>query len=256
MKKSLVFLLLPLFVVSFLSCSNASQPPKDFLDSKIGVYGGGAFVPAEQLKVKEFVEKGLKPGRWKKAENNQWIYRVKSTDAITKKETDMSILLVNHPDKQDTVVLARVVVNGTDFNSLEKYDFFWLVADPLMKAQREEKTSSAPNKEQETSQQLAAKTEDPCANAETTAEINECAEKKFADADKELNIVYKEIMARLDGKKKASLKNEQRAWIKKKETKCKEEAKEVEGGTIWTSVYVGCLTEITKQRTQELKSYN
>lgn len=256
MGKTLVLLLLSLFVATFWGCS-ASQPPKDFLDAKIGyvISNGAPVVPSEQLKLKEFVEKGLKPGRWEKAENNQWIYRVKSTDAVTQKETDAAILFVNHPDKQDTVVLARVVENGTDFNSLEVYNFFWQIVTPLINAQKEKKTSSMP-KEQETSQQLAAKTEDPCANAETTAEINECAKKKFEEADKELNVAYKEVMAKLDEKKKSDLKNEQRTWIKKKEAKCKEEAKEVEGGTIGTSVYMGCLTEITKQRTQELKSYN
>ncbi|HBR22609.1 MAG TPA: hypothetical protein DD713_08630 [Nitrospiraceae bacterium] len=43
--------------------------------------------------------------------------------------------------------------------------------------------------------------------------------------------------------------------MKQKEAKCKGEAKEVESGTMWTSVYTGCLTEMTKQRTQQLMSF-
>lgn len=257
MKKSLVLFLLFLFIATFGGCS-ASQPPKDFLDSKIGVvYSNGVlYVPSETLKLSEFVGKGLKPGKWEKAENNQWVYRIKNTDAVTKKENESAILFVKHPERQDTVVLARVAINNIDFNSFEKDAFFNQLVFPLINIQKEEKTSSKSNSEQENSQQMTSKASDPCAGAETTAEINECATKKFEDADRELNIAYKEIMAKLDEKKKANLKNEQRAWIKQKETKCKEEAKEVEGGTMWTSVYYGCLTEMTKQRAQQLKSYN
>lgn len=258
MKKSLVLLLLSLFVATFWGCS-ASQPPKEFFDLKVGVvYSNGyLFVPDEKLTLRELIQRTVKPGKWEKVDNNQWIYRVKDRDAITKQENETSILFVRPLDRQDVAILSRVVVNGVDASSFEKDAIFNQLVFPLIEAlKKEEKTSSITNNEQENPQQVASKTADPCADAQTTAETNECVTKKFEDADKELNMAYKDVMARLDEKKKANLKNEQRTWIKQKETKCKEEAKEVEGGTIWTSVYYGCLTEMTKQRTQQLKSYN
>lgn len=83
-------------------------------------------------------------------------------------------------------------------------------------------------------------------------ELNTCAARDYRAADAALNIKYGEVMARLSVTEKATLRREQRAWIKHRDPQCKAKAKPSEGGSIWPLEYFSCLRASTEKRTGEL----
>jgi uncharacterized protein YecT (DUF1311 family) len=95
--------------------------------------------------------------------------------------------------------------------------------------------------------------QDPCANAQTTAEMRDCAGQEYQKADAALNKGYRELMAKLDDDgQKSVLKAAQQAWIKYRDANCEFAAYQNRGGTIYPVVYTGCLTSMTTARTKEL----
>lgn len=97
-------------------------------------------------------------------------------------------------------------------------------------------------------------THDPCADAQTTVEMRDCAGKDYRKADAELNAVYKQLMASLsDKEQQASLKTAQQAWLKYRDANCEFAAFENRGGTIYPVVYTSCLAAMTGARTKELR---
>jgi uncharacterized protein YecT (DUF1311 family) len=98
------------------------------------------------------------------------------------------------------------------------------------------------------------KSQDPCANAQTTAEMRDCAGKEYKQADAELNKAYKQVMSKLDDEgHQAALKIAQQAWIKYRDTNCEYESYLNQGGTAYSVVHTGCLTRMTKERTAALR---
>lgn len=95
---------------------------------------------------------------------------------------------------------------------------------------------------------------DPCANAQTTVDMGDCAGKEYKQADAELNAVYKQLMASLSDKEhQASLKSAQQAWLKFRDANCEFDSFENRGGTIHPVVYTSCLAAMTRARTKELR---
>ena len=111
--------------------------------------------------------------------------------------------------------------------------------------------------------------EDPpldCANAQTQADMNQCAYLDFEKADKELNAVYKDALksqAEVDkqaaemgpdyvGAVKA-LKKAQRAWIDYRDGHCDGVGYEAVGGSMQPMLIAGCQTQLTMNRTKELR---
>ena len=90
--------------------------------------------------------------------------------------------------------------------------------------------------------------------AQTQGEMNADAGKAYNKADKELNAVYKKLVAKLSDAEKSALKTQQRNWIKIKESDCKKEADEYEGGSMAPMILYNCLEEKTIQRTKELRA--
>jgi len=90
-------------------------------------------------------------------------------------------------------------------------------------------------------------------NAQTQIELNSDAIEAFYKADKELNQVYKQLMVKLSEQEKSSLKDQQRKWIKMKESTCKKEADEYKGGSMAPMILFSCYEEKTKKRTTELR---
>jgi uncharacterized protein YecT (DUF1311 family) len=99
------------------------------------------------------------------------------------------------------------------------------------------------------------KKRDPCEDAQTQSEMNDCSKKEFDKADQELNRVYKQLMARLEGEHKNKLKTAELAWIKYRDLNCECESFINEGGSIYPLVYNSCLTNMTNNRIKELKEY-
>lgn len=109
--------------------------------------------------------------------------------------------------------------------------------------------------------------EDPvnCAEARNTVEINFCAEKDYNEADAALNAAYKAVLAQINkstGEKPYDAKSwenafraAQRAWIAYRDAECKGVVPmEWSGGTGTASAVLGCMTQLTEERTKLLKA--
>lgn len=106
-----------------------------------------------------------------------------------------------------------------------------------------------------------------CDDATSTAEINECIQNEYDAADKELNQVYKTIVASLKKdiktgdefeKKDAKetlirLITSQRTWIKYRLENCSLESIQMLGGSGEGTINGGCQVRMTKEKTQQLK---
>lgn len=94
---------------------------------------------------------------------------------------------------------------------------------------------------------------DDCSNASTQAAMTQCATDAYAQADKQMNESYKDIIAKMAPARQAALKQAQRDWLKFRDSHCKSEAAEVKGGTLYPALLNSCLAETTKERTEKLK---
>lgn len=110
-------------------------------------------------------------------------------------------------------------------------------------------------------------TDFPCSKATTTLETNECLANLEHEADADLNALYQKIekliRARISQEQTplkayqerslAKLKAAEVAWIHYRDAQCDAAEQQFEGGTISTSVRLGCLKDLTDQRTRELQ---
>lgn len=105
----------------------------------------------------------------------------------------------------------------------------------------------------------------PCADVQTSQQVNECAAKRYELADHDLNDTYKQFMHKIDKDYKAmpklgikyrsAIKRAQQAWIKYRDTNCSALAFETETGSLAeTSTLNDCLARMTSERTNELKN--
>ena len=85
-----------------------------------------------------------------------------------------------------------------------------------------------------------------------TSEMVNANNELYEAWDKELNKVYKLLMEKLPVDRKEKLKKDQRAWVKIKEEKANEAAKEADGGTLAGVLYSGTAAGLTKDRAIEL----
>ena len=97
---------------------------------------------------------------------------------------------------------------------------------------------------------------DPCANAQTTAEITACTATAYKNADAQLNRAYTALLAKMRTKalpKPAQgLVEAQRAWIAYRDRTCAVSASLYAGGTLESSVRAQCLTDETRSRIASL----
>ncbi|NJM34145.1 MAG: DUF1311 domain-containing protein [Rhodomicrobium sp.] len=102
-----------------------------------------------------------------------------------------------------------------------------------------------------------------CANASTTVEMNYCVDLEYQKADAALNEVYQQVLNGIrDGGGEApydpaswekELVKAQRAWIAFRDADCKGLVPmEWSGGSGTTVAVLGCMIELTKERTRIL----
>lgn len=94
-----------------------------------------------------------------------------------------------------------------------------------------------------------------CQNPITTVELNNCASELFEIADKRLDRVYRQVISQLNQEEKQKLAQVQQAWIKFRDRNCDFEALRLSTGSAYTMNYLGCLEEMTKQRSDTLEEY-
>src|SRR5437868_4509107 len=94
----------------------------------------------------------------------------------------------------------------------------------------------------------------PCENAPSQYEADECAHKEYVAADAELNKVYNQLAAKLDdAEQRAQLKSAELAWIKYRDENCTFEGLFYKGGTMRPMIESFCLAHVTKMRAAELR---
>lgn len=105
-----------------------------------------------------------------------------------------------------------------------------------------------------------------CKNPMTQSDMNVCSDRDYKEADKALNAQWaalKPIVKEWDESLKslgmiasaeASLLKSQRAWIDYRDGQCDTEEASVQGGTMAPTIYSSCMAELTRKRTEELKS--
>ena len=93
----------------------------------------------------------------------------------------------------------------------------------------------------------------PCENAPSQYEADECAHKEYVAADAELNKVYNQLAAKLEAGGRAKLKAAEASWLKYRDDNCAYEEELYEGGSMQPLIYSSCLERMTKSRTTELR---
>ena len=106
-----------------------------------------------------------------------------------------------------------------------------------------------------------------CDNAMTQMDMNICAHRDYETADTELNAVYKKAMdaaREMDVQAKDmgehyvgavnALKRAQRAWIGYRDGQCELAGFAARGGSMEPMLVSGCLADLTRKRTAELKT--
>jgi uncharacterized protein YecT (DUF1311 family) len=102
--------------------------------------------------------------------------------------------------------------------------------------------------------QIASAAEEPCAiGSHNQADINQCSVQRYKAADALLNRTYREVIATLNKKQIAKLKDAQRAWITYRDANCESQAFDYLNGSLYTSVQTNCLAVMTEARTSELQ---
>lgn len=105
-----------------------------------------------------------------------------------------------------------------------------------------------------------------CENAMAQQEMNFCALQDFEKADKELNDIWKEARAAaraLDEEEpdetlrgaERELVAAQRGWIAYRDGSCNLAGWEAHGGSMEPMLISGCLAELTRKRTTELREF-
>ena len=108
----------------------------------------------------------------------------------------------------------------------------------------------------------AAAQEVDCARAVTQVDMNACARLDWEAADAELNLAYAGALVRAEafdthpeGRAEETLRAAQRAWVPYRDALCESEAALWDGGSAEPMVRSGCLAAVTRERTEDLRTY-
>jgi len=94
-----------------------------------------------------------------------------------------------------------------------------------------------------------------CDRPQGDVEVRACIRLRYELADKRLNDVYKQLIAKLSKEEKALLSESQLGWIKVRDNTCEFEVYQKRGGSGFQGFLNECLERSTKQRTAELEKY-
>ena len=102
---------------------------------------------------------------------------------------------------------------------------------------------------------------DPCRKPTTQLELSQCSERKFRDAEADLQKAYdgfvKFLTQRLADKAAEDLKASQVAWVRYRELQCHAEAGQYDGGSLKDTMFSACMESLTRARIKQLDdTYN
>lgn len=86
----------------------------------------------------------------------------------------------------------------------------------------------------------------------TTYSLKNVAETEYKLWDTELNVIYTDIMEELSEEEAAALREEERAWMKERDTRAEEAAKKNSGTSLESVEYIASLAASTRERVYEL----
>ncbi|MGD1941004.1 MAG: lysozyme inhibitor LprI family protein [Leptolyngbyaceae cyanobacterium] len=92
-----------------------------------------------------------------------------------------------------------------------------------------------------------------CNSPDTQLAMNLCAQAEYDQADTELNNAYQSVKATVGDQKAEQLITAEQAWIDYRDTYCDFVQAQFAGGSIQPTVYYGCLTQLTDNRTAVLQ---
>jgi uncharacterized protein YecT (DUF1311 family) len=98
----------------------------------------------------------------------------------------------------------------------------------------------------------AQPTNDPCAGM-TTAEMRECLNQRYKQADAALNQLYQQLLSQLSKTRQIKLREAQQAWVLFRDKSAAFMASAAEGGTMQPLLSLAALTSMTEKRVAELK---
>jgi uncharacterized protein YecT (DUF1311 family) len=93
-----------------------------------------------------------------------------------------------------------------------------------------------------------------CSNPITQTDINFCAKAEFENTDKQLIEFIALISSRTDKLNAKRLRAVDTAWVKYRDSQCEAEMAKFEGGSVAPLAKYNCLTLMTKQRIDLLRS--
>ena len=99
---------------------------------------------------------------------------------------------------------------------------------------------------------IAAEDKNPCKDPQTQKEINACSTWQYEQADEQLNLVFRNLVSKLNGQQQANLRAAQRVWIIFRDAHCRFVADNKRGSSMYPTVLYGCLTSVTDSRTAQL----
>lgn len=95
----------------------------------------------------------------------------------------------------------------------------------------------------------------PCEEALTTADMLVCAGRRFDEADRTLNQVYRELMEQLDDARRGQLRSAQRAWLQFRDAQARFAAGSMEGGSLAGVIELSEKAAVTEHRTGQLREW-
>lgn len=96
-----------------------------------------------------------------------------------------------------------------------------------------------------------------CNRPETSSDVAACLEQELRDSDRTINDTYQQLRAKLDEPDRIRLRDEQRAWLKKRDAACRLESKERDRER-WMRAILGdykktvCVVRFTRARVDQL----
>ncbi|NER83497.1 MAG: DUF1311 domain-containing protein [Leptolyngbya sp. SIO1D8] len=92
-----------------------------------------------------------------------------------------------------------------------------------------------------------------CSNPQTQADMNRCTQAEYEQADANLNNAYQAVKGAVSSQQQTQLLSAEEAWLTYRDINCDFVQAQYAGGSIQPTVYYGCLTQLTNDRTAELE---
>lgn len=93
------------------------------------------------------------------------------------------------------------------------------------------------------------------ARAQSQAQMNQEAYAEFKKADRDLNKLYPQVLAKLDEEGQEKLKASQRAWVAFRDAQAELEADSARGGTMAPLLRATSLSGTTQDRITQLRAF-